>query len=60
MPWEVLDCIITVKTKNRCCSRGILKTVGLLTGLEAYFSKKEAMGPMGASFLAISKVALVC
>ena len=30
MPWAVLHCMIIAKTKIRCCSRGLHKTVRFL------------------------------
>ena len=53
MSWAVLHCTITVKTKNRFCSRGILKTVKLLTEVEAYYTKKGTMEAMEVSYLAV-------
>ena len=49
--------------KQKICAAAetyVHTTVGLLAEMVTYYSKAEPMEPMGASFSAIFKVALVC
>ena len=46
--------------KNGTAAEAYKKTVGLLAEMVAYYSKKGAMNPNGASFSANFKIALVC
>ena len=51
MPWAVLYCKITAKSKNRCCSRGIHKLWGYWQEWSPTTVRRRPWPPWGPHFL---------